>query len=97
LYEYDKKEYVCLQVRQNFRFFVARKIHTVPLQGYNTSALMKKERYSFFILFVEIAAIVFLHSAKNREAEGKNMASAKKAAVTAPSYHLKALSYTKVK
>ncbi len=58
---------------------------------------MKKERLSFFILFVEIAAIILLHSAKNREAEGRNMASAKKAAVTAPSYQLKALTVTKVK
>ena len=56
---------------------------------------MKKERFSFFILFVEIAAIVFLHSAKNKEAESKNMASAKKSTVTAP-YQLKALSLTKV-
>lgn len=58
---------------------------------------MKKERFSFLILFVEIAAIVFLHSAKNREEEGKHVASAKKAAVTAPSYQLKALSFTRVK
>ncbi|WP_165760280.1 hypothetical protein [Niastella populi] len=58
---------------------------------------MKKERFSFFILFVEIAAIIFLHSAKNREAEGKGVASSKKAAVTSPSYQLKALSFTKVK
>jgi hypothetical protein len=84
-------------VRQNFRCFVARKIKTVPPQGNNPSALMKKERFSFFILFIEIAAIVFLHSAKNREAEGQRMASAKKAAVTAPSYQLKALTFTKVK
>jgi len=58
---------------------------------------MKKERLSFFILFIEIAAIVFLHSAKNRETEGKTVASVKKAAVTAPTYQLKALSLTKVK
>jgi hypothetical protein len=57
---------------------------------------MKKERFSFFILFIEIAAIVFLHSAKNKEAEDKNVVSAKKAAVAAP-YQLKALSLTKVK
>ena len=58
---------------------------------------MKKERFSFFILFVEIAAIIFLHSAKNKEAEGRNMATAKKAAVTAPAYQLSTLSLTKVK
>lgn len=57
---------------------------------------MKKERFSFFILFIEIAAIIFLHSAKNKEAESKNMASTKKAAATA-SYQLKALSLSKVK
>jgi hypothetical protein len=97
LYEYDKKEYVYLQLKQNFRCFVARKIKTVPLQGNNPSALMKKERLSFFILFVEIVAIIFLHSAKNKDAEGKPMASAKKAAVTAPSYQLNAFTFIKVK
>ncbi|WP_205513146.1 hypothetical protein [Longitalea arenae] len=46
---------------------------------------MKKERLSFFILFVEIAAIVFLHSAKNRQSEGeKRLYGAKKAATAAP-------------
>ena len=58
---------------------------------------MKKERFSFLILFVEIAAIVFLHSARSREEEGRHMVSAKKAAITAPSYQLKALSFTRVK
>jgi hypothetical protein len=58
---------------------------------------MKKERFSFFILLVEIVAIVFLHSAKNREAEGRQVASAKKAAVTAPSYQLNTITLTKVK
>jgi hypothetical protein len=57
---------------------------------------MKKERFSFFILFFEIAAIVFLHSAKNKEAEAKNMAGAKRAA-SETTYQLKALSLTKVK
>jgi hypothetical protein len=85
-----------LQLNQNFRCFVARKIKTVPPQGNNQSALMKKERFSFFILFFEIAAIVFLHSAKNKDTERKNMASSKKADVTA-SAQLKALSLTKVK
>ena len=86
-----------MQLKQNFRCVVARKIKTVPPQGNNPSALMKKERFSFFILFVEIAAIVFLHSAKNRDAEAKNMASVKRAAVTVTTYQLKALSLTKVK
>lgn len=58
---------------------------------------MKKERFSFFILFVEIAAIVLLHSAKNRDTEEKHMASAKRAAITATTYQLKALPLTKVK
>lgn len=57
---------------------------------------MKKERLSFFILFVEIAAIVLLHSAKNRQTEGSQMLGDKKTAVTA-SYHLKALTVTTVK
>ncbi|WP_207513181.1 hypothetical protein [Longitalea luteola] len=44
---------------------------------------MKKERLSFLILFVEIAAIVFLHSAKNRQsASEKALYGAKKAATT---------------
>lgn len=56
---------------------------------------MKKEKFSFLILFVEIAAIAFLHFSKNQQAEGK-IVSAKKAAVSS-TYQLKALSYTKVK
>jgi hypothetical protein len=79
-----------------FSLLCCAKIKTVPPQGYNPSALMKKERFSFYILFFEIAAIVFLHSAKNKDTERKNMASNKKAAVTA-SAQLKALSLTKVK
>ena len=93
MYEYHKKEYVCLQLNQNFRCFVARKIKTVPPQGNNPSALMKKERFSFIILFIEIAAIVFLHSAKNKEAESRNMASAKKATVTATYQFKSAFAY----
>ena len=60
---------------------------------------MKKERFSFFILFVEIAAIIFLHSTRNRGEEGPQVAGAggKKAAVTASSVQLNALSYTRVK
>jgi hypothetical protein len=85
-----------LQLKQNFRCFVARKITTVPPQGYNPSAFMKKERLSFIILFIEIAAIVFLHSAKNKDTEAKNMASAKRAAVTVTSYQLRALTLSKV-
>ncbi|MBO9201362.1 MULTISPECIES: hypothetical protein [Niastella] len=57
---------------------------------------MKKEKLSFLILFVEIAAIVFLHSAKNHQADGSKMLSAKKAVVGSP-YQLKALTLTKVK
>jgi hypothetical protein len=57
---------------------------------------MKKERYSFFILFVEIAAIVFLHSAKSRQETGSKAFSERKPIVTAP-YQLKALSFTQVK
>jgi hypothetical protein len=57
---------------------------------------MKKERLSFFILFIEIAAIAFLHSAKNRQVEGGKILGHKKTAVTA-SYQLQALTVTKVK
>jgi hypothetical protein len=57
---------------------------------------MKKERLSFFILFIEIAAIVFLHSAKTRQVDGSKILGDKKTAVTA-SYQLKALIVTKVK
>ena len=57
---------------------------------------MKKERLSFFILFIEIAAIVFLHSAKTRQVDGGKILGDKKTAVTA-SYQLKALTITKVK
>jgi hypothetical protein len=64
------------------------KLNPRTLQGNNPSAFMKKERFSFFILFIEIAAIVFLHSSRNKETESSNMASTKKAAVTVSSYHL---------
>jgi hypothetical protein len=57
---------------------------------------MKKERLSFLILFVEIAAIVLLHSAKNHTSEGSRMLGDKKTAA-ASSYQLKALTITKVK
>lgn len=57
---------------------------------------MKKEGLSFFILFVEIAAIVLLHSAKNRQTESSKLFGDKKTAVTA-SYQFKALTLTKVK
>jgi len=57
---------------------------------------MKKEKFSFLILFVEIAAIVFLHSAKNHQPDNSKMLSAKKSVVGSP-YQLKALSFTKVK
>jgi flagellar basal body-associated protein FliL len=56
---------------------------------------MKKEKFTFLILFVEIAAIVFLHFSKSHQAEGK-MISAKKAAVNS-TYQLKALSFTKIR
>jgi hypothetical protein len=72
------------------------KIKPYPPQGNNPSALMKKERFSFFVLFVEIAAIVFLHSAKNKDTERKHVAGNQKAGVTA-SAQFKALSLTKVK
>jgi hypothetical protein len=57
---------------------------------------MKKEKLSFFILFIEIAAIVLLHSAKTRPVDGGKMLGVKKTAVTA-SYQLNALTVTKVK
>jgi hypothetical protein len=57
---------------------------------------MKKERLSFFILFIEIAAIVLLHSAKNRQTEGSVLLGDKKTAGTA-SYQFKGFSLTKVK
>lgn len=57
---------------------------------------MKKEKLSFFILFVEIAAIVLLHSAKDRQSEGSKMLGDRQTAVN-KSYHLKALTVTKVK
>jgi hypothetical protein len=88
-----KKEHVSLQMKQIFRFFVARICAYVPC---NPSELMKKERLSFFILFVEIAAIILLHSAKNRQTESSRLFGDKKTAVTA-SYQFKALTLTKVK
>lgn len=57
---------------------------------------MKKERYSFFILFVEIAAIVFLHSAKNKQETESKSFTEKKPVVSTP-YQLKALSLTQLK
>jgi hypothetical protein len=57
---------------------------------------MKKERLSFLILFVEIAAIVLLHSAKNHQPEGSKILGDKRSAHTA-SYQLKALTVAKVK
>ena len=56
---------------------------------------MKKEPLYFFILFVEIAAIVLLHSAKNRQPEG-SLIGDKRTAVTVP-YQLKALTVSKIK
>ncbi|WP_158085169.1 hypothetical protein [Niastella vici] len=57
---------------------------------------MKKERFSFFILFIEIAAIILLHSAKNRELETSKVFSDKKSTATA-AYQFKPLSITKVR
>jgi len=57
---------------------------------------MKKERYSFFILFVEIAAIVFLHSAKSKQETDNKAFAEKKPVVTTP-YQLKVLSLTQIK
>ena len=57
---------------------------------------MKKEKFIFLILFVEIAAIVFLHSAKNHQPDSTKMLSAKKSVAGSP-YQLKALTLTKVK
>jgi hypothetical protein len=57
---------------------------------------MKKERISFFILFFEIAVIIYLHSAKNHQAEGSKLLSDKKTS-TNSAYHLKALTMTDVK
>jgi hypothetical protein len=57
---------------------------------------MKKEKFSFLILFVEVAAIVFLHSSKNHQPDSTKMLSAKKSVVGSP-YQLKALTLTRVK
>ena len=57
---------------------------------------MKKERYSFFILFIEIAAIVFLHSAKSKQETGTKSFAEKRPVVSTP-YQLKALSLTQIK
>jgi hypothetical protein len=54
---------------------------------------MKKERYSYLILFVEIAAIVFLHSAKSRQETNKQLSEK----APASSYQLKGYTLTKVK
>lgn len=58
---------------------------------------MKKERFSFFILFVEIAAIVFLHTAKNKQIDNAKLIGERKTAASA-SYQLKlkAVTLTKV-
>jgi hypothetical protein len=55
---------------------------------------MKKERFSFFVLFVELAAIILLHSVKNRQSEGKLLGDKK--AVNA-AYQLKAFTLSKMK
>jgi len=57
---------------------------------------MKKERFSFFILFVEIAAIVLLHSAKNKQTDNAKLIGERKNVASAV-YQLKALTLTKVK
>lgn len=57
---------------------------------------MKKEKFSFLILFIEIAAIIFLHSAKNHQPESNKMVSAKKS-VAGSSYQLKVMPLTRVK
>jgi hypothetical protein len=57
---------------------------------------MKKERFTFLILFVEIAAIIFLHSAKSKQAESGKLLGDKSAAANA-TYQLKAFTITKVK
>lgn len=57
---------------------------------------MKKERLSFFILFVEIVAIVVLHSAKSQQSVVTKNVNTKKAFAAAP-YQLKAMPLTKIK
>ena len=58
---------------------------------------MKKERFSFFILFVEIAAIVFLHTAKNKQTDNAKLIGARKnVASAAAAYQLRTLTLTKV-
>jgi hypothetical protein len=57
---------------------------------------MKKERISFLILFVEIAAIVLLHSAKSRHAEYSKTDNSRKTTIAAP-YQLKTLTLSKLK
>jgi len=57
---------------------------------------MKKERLSFLILFVEIAAIVLLHSAKSRHAEYSKADNSRKSTIAAP-YQLKTLTLSKLK
>jgi hypothetical protein len=57
---------------------------------------MKKERLSFLILFVEIAAIVLLHSAKSRhEAVFTKTDNSRKSTIAAP-YQLKTLTLSKL-
>jgi hypothetical protein len=57
---------------------------------------MKKERLSFLILFVEIAAIVLLHSAKSRHEAGYSKTdNSRKTTIAAP-YQLKTLSLSKL-
>ena len=57
---------------------------------------MKKERLSFFILFIEIAAIVLLHTAKNKQTDNAKLIGERKNVASAV-YQLKALTLTKVK
>jgi hypothetical protein len=57
---------------------------------------MKKERFSFFILFVEIAAIVFLHTAKNKQTDNVKLIGERKS-VASTVYQLKTFTLTKVR
>jgi hypothetical protein len=57
---------------------------------------MKREKLSFLVLIVEIAAIVFLHSTRNKQVLSGKMANNSKANVTT-SYQLQALPLSSVK
>jgi hypothetical protein len=88
-----KNMFVCIRDKIFVLLLREKNAHT---PGNEPSLFMKKERISFFVLFVEIAAIILLHSAKNHHAEGNKLFSDKKTAANS-AYQLKALTITEVK